>query len=334
MKTIKLIASILILASSVNAKTLDEVKNRGFLICGISENLIGFSNVNDKGEWNGFDIDMCRAVSAAVFGDLNKVEFVSTTPRSRFPMLASGEIDLLVRNTTWTFSRDTNLGFEFVGVNFYDGQGLMVRKSLDISNINDLDGSTICLISGSAKEYNLNQFFLNKKINFIPLALEIEDDALENYLSKRCDVYTNFLTELAITKTQIPNSSQHVILDNIFSKEPLGPLVRHGDNEWADIVRWSLFVMILAEELNINAENIDSYVDSNNKEILRILGEIGNYGDMIELDYKWAYNIIKQVGNYSTVFERNIGINTALGLKRGLNALWSDGGILYAPPFR
>ena len=334
MKNLILILTILIFAMTLNAKTLDEVKDRGYLICGISENFIGFATFNDKGEWVGFDVDICRAVATAVFGDSNKVEFITTTPRSRFPILASGEIDLLVRNTTWTFSRDTNLGFEYAGINFYDGQGFMVLRSFGIESFRDLDGVTICIESGSVKEFNITNFFKKNNINFKPLFVEIDEDALENYLVGRCDLYTNVISELAALRIKMPNPSNHTILTEIISKEPLGPLVRHGDNEWSDIVRWSLNTLIIAEEFGLTSENVDNHLESNNHEILRLLGVEGNFGDMLELDYNWSYNIIKQVGNYGTVFNNNIGPNTALGLNRGLNELWTKGGILYAPPFR
>ena len=318
----------------INAATLDDVKSREYIKCGVSEGLTGFASPNDKGEWSGFDVDICRSVASAIFGDSSKVEYISTTSKSRFPMLASGEIDLLARNTTWTFSRDTNLGFEFVGINFYDGQGFMILKSLGITEIKQLDGVKICIENGSPKEFNISNFFKKNNITYDVLYVEIDDDALENYLAERCDVYTNFLSELAVLRTKIPNSSNHLILSEVISKEPLGPVVRHGDNEWADIVRWSLNTMIIAEELGINSQNVDIYLDSENHEILRLLGIEGNYGDMLELDYNWAYNIIKQVGNYKEIFNNNIGPDTALGLNRGLNALWTEGGILYSPPFR
>tara|TARA_B100000686_G_scaffold346616_1_gene433659 strand:- start:98 stop:1135 length:1038 start_codon:yes stop_codon:yes gene_type:complete len=320
--------------SPIYASTLDTVKSRGYLICGVSENFLGFASLNDEGEWVGFDVDMCRAVAAAIFGDSKKVDFVSTTSRSRFPILASGEIDMLARNTTWTFSRDSNLSFEFVGINFYDGQGFMVRKSLGINKLQELNGSTICLETGSPKEFNVVNYFNKKDIEFKIHQVEIDNDAIENYLAERCDVYTNFISELAVLKTKIPVSSKHKILPFVISKEPLGPLVRHGDNEWADIVRWSLNTLIIAEEYGINSDNLDSFLDSDNHEILRLLGVEGNFGDMLELEYNWAYNIIKQVGNYQIIFDRNIGSNSVLGIERGINALWLDGGILYSPPFR
>ena len=323
-----------IFSSTLNANTLDNVKNRGFLICGVAENYLGFASPNDEGKWIGFDVDICRSVAAAIFGDSTKVEFISTSYRSRFPVLASGEIDLLSRNTTWTFSRDSNLGFEFAGINFYDGQSFMVRESLGISSIKQLKGSTICLETGSPKEFNVINYFAKNNINFTIHPVEIDEDALENYLADRCDAYTNFITELAVLRTKIPMPSKHLILSEIISKEPLGPLVRHGDNEWADIIRWCLNALIIAEEFGINSDNVDELLNSDNHEILRLLGVEGNFGDMIELDYKWAYNIIKQVGNYGSIFDNNIGSNSPLGIQRGLNSLWQDGGILYSPPFR
>lgn len=334
MNKLILILVLFLFTFTAKSNTLDDVKNRGYLICGISENFTGFATPDDKGKWIGFDVDMCRAVAAAVLGNSNKVEFITTTPRSRFPILASGEIDLLIRNTTWSFSRDTNLGFEYAGINFYDGQGFMVSKSLGIDSVKELEGATVCIESGSTKEFNINNFFSINKISFNTLLVEIDGDAVENYLAGRCDVYTNVISELANLRIKIPKPSNHLILPEIISKEPLGPLVRHGDNEWGDIVRWSLNTMIIAEELGLTSENVDEHFESNNYEVLRLLGVVGSYGDMLELEYNWAYNIIKQVGDYSSVFDRNIGPDTALGLERGLNALWTKGGILYSPPFR
>ena len=313
---------------------MDEIKNRGYLSCGVSENQIGFSTINDEGKWIGFDVDICRAVASAIFNDPEKVEFIVTTSSSRFPKLAGGEIDILSRTTTWTYSRDTNLGFDYSGISFFDGQTFMVRKSLDIKNINDLQDSTICLVSGSAKEFNTIEYFKKNNIRFNILNVEIDQDALENYLADRCDAYTNFYSELSILRVKIPNSSKHMILTDLISKEPLGPLVRHGDNEWNDIVRWTLNVLIIAEEYNIDSINIDTFLETDNAEIKRILGIIGNYGDMLELDNSWSYNIIKNVGNYKTIFDTNLGQNTALKMSRGLNDLWKEGGILYSPPFR
>ncbi len=325
---------IILLSNNLNAFVLDEIKERGFLKCGVSEPRIGFASINDSADWIGFDVDMCRSISAAIFGDPNKVEFTTTSNKSRFPLLASGEIDVLSRITTWSFARDVNLGFEFTGINFYDGQAFMVRSSLNIESAKDLDGASICLILDTTSYYNINNFFSKNNISFIPVPVEFEDEALENFLVDRCDVYSNYLTELANQRLSLPNPSQYKILTELISKEPLSTVVRHGDDQWRDIVSWSLKVMIIAEELGINSKNIDEFLDSENNEILRLLGMVGAYGDMIELDEKWAYNIIKMVGNYEEVFEKNIGKKTILGLNRGLNNLYINGGLLYAPPFR
>ena len=318
----------------LKASVLDEVKNRGHLICGVSEPRTGFASIDDNSNWNGFDVDMCRAVAAAIFADSSKVEFILTTSRSRFPILAGGEVDMLSRITTWTFSRDVNLGFEFVGVNFYDGQGLMIRSSLGVSSAKDLDGASICIISGTTSAYNIDMFFKKNNLTYNPIYLEYDDEAFENFKLDRCDVYSNTITELANKRIFLPNSTEYLILPELLSKEPLGPLVRHGDDQWRDVVSWSLKIMIIAEELNITTQNLDEYLGSNNNEILRILGIVGSYGDMIELEEKWAYNIIKQVGNYDEVFNRNLGPETLLNLNRGLNNLYINGGLLYAPPFR
>jgi len=316
------------------AFTLDDVKNRGSLNCGVSETRVGFADINSDNIWIGFDIDMCRAVAAAIFSDSTQVNFIPTTSRSRFPILASGEIDLLSRMTTWTFSRDVNLGFEFVGINFYDGQGFMYKSSLKIETPNDLNGASVCMIEGTQMSYNIHNFFEKYNITYQSIPVEFDDEAFESFHSDRCDIYSNYVTELANKRILSSNPSYYSIYPEIISKEPLGLLVRHGDDQWRDVVSWSLKVMIIAEELNINSKNIDDFLDSDNKEILRLLGIAGAYGDMIELDEKWAYNIIKQVGNYKEVFDKNLGPETRLNLNRGLNKLYIDGGLLYAPPFR
>jgi len=318
----------------IYAFVIDEVKSRGYLKCGVSEPRIGFSDIDDKGNFVGFDVDMCRAVAAAIFADSNKVEFIVTTNRSRFPILAGGEVDMLARLTTWTFSRDVNLGFEFTGVNFYDGQGFMVRSSLGISSAKDLNGASICIIQGETSTFNIDNFFNKNNITYEPVIVELNDEAFENFISDRCDVYSNYITELANKRISLPNSRDFIILPELISKEPLSPLVNHGDDQWRDVVSWSLKVMIVAEELNITSKNIDEFIDSDNNEILRLLGMVGAYGDMIELDEKWAYNIIKQVGNYGEVFDRNLGSETALNFNRGMNKLYTDGGLLFVPPFR
>lgn len=319
----------------LNASVLDDVKNRGYLICGVSEPRSGFVNIDDNNNWIGFDIDMCRAVAAAIFGDSSKVEFIFTTSRSRFPILAGGEVDMLSRMTTWTFSRDVNLGFEFTGINFFDGQGFLIHSSLGISSAKELDGVSICVIQGTTSAFNIDIFFKKNNINYVPIYVEFDDEAFENFLLDRCNVYSNYITELANNKISLPNSNDYTILPELISKEPLGPLVRHGDDQWRDVVSWSLKIMIIAEELNISSLNIDTYLESDsNNEILRLLGFVGSYGDMIELDEKWAYNIIKQVGNYKEVFNRHLGPETLLNLSRGLNNLYTEGGLLYAPPYR
>ena len=339
LKKIKIILFVVIILFHntyipANANTLEDVKKRGYLLCGVAEDFTGFASPNDNGEWQGFDVDLCRAVAVAVFADLNKVKFIPTTSRSRFPSLAYGEIDLLIRNTTWSYSRDSNLEFEFVGINFYDGQAFMIPKSLDINKISELDDASICLVSGTSNEKNIKNYFNKNSLNYNPIPLDTFDECIEYYINGKCDSFSGDLSVLAVSRSKMPDSTNHVILPEVISKEPLGPLVRHGDNLWGDIVRWSLNVLILAEEKDLNSENIDEKLNSDDAEVQRLLGIVGNYGDMLELDNSWAYNIIKQIGNYSTIYEKNIGINTVLGLERGLNNLWSNGGILYSPPYR
>ena len=326
--------AILFIFFPINAFVLDEVKGRGYLKCGVSEPFAGFSNVDTEGNWSGFDVDVCRAIASAIFSDPDKVEYVPTTSRSRFPILAGGEVDVLSRVTTWTFSRDVNLGFEFTGINYFDGQGFMVKTSLDIVSARELDGASVCITTGTSFQFNIDIFFKQNNINYTPVVVEFNDEAFENFLSGRCDVYSDYITELANKRITLPDSNKYFILPELISKEPLGPLVRHGDDQWRDIVSWSLKVMIIAEELNINSKNIDGFKESENKEILRLLGLLGPYGTMIELDDSWAYQIIKNVGNYEESFNRNLGSESLLKLKRGYNRLYNDGGLLYVPPFR
>jgi len=318
----------------INAFVLDEVKERGYLKCGVSEPFVGFATLDTKGNWSGFDVDVCRAVASAIFSDPDKVEYIITTNRSRFPVLAGGDVDLLSRVTTWTFSRDVNLGFEFTGINFFDGQGFLVKSSLGVISAKELDGASICIITGTSFQFNIDMFFKKNNINYTPVIVEFNDEAFENFLSGRCDVYSDYITELANKRVTLPDSDKYFILPELISKEPLGPLVRHGDDQWRDVVSWSLKVMIIAEELNINSQNIDDHKESENKEILRLLGLLGPYGTMIELDDLWAYQIIKHVGNYEESFKRNLGSKSLLNLKRGFNKLYNKGGLLYAPPFR
>jgi general L-amino acid transport system substrate-binding protein len=333
-KVIALAAAAGFAASGAIAGTLDDVKQKGYLDCGINTGLIGFAAPDDKGNWTGFDIDMCRAVAVAVFGDATKVKFTPATGKSRFPILASGEVDVLSRNTTWTFSRDVNLGFEFAGVNYYDGQGFMVRKDLGVKSAKELNGASVCIQTGTTTELNLADYFKANSMEFEPIAIETNAEARPAYEQGRCDVYTTDASGLAATRAQMADPEAHMILPEIISKEPLGPLVRHGDHQWGDVVRWTLNAMIIAEELGITSANVDEMKNSKNPEVQRLLGVSGEYGEMLGLSKDWAYNVIKAVGNYGESFDRNIGPNTPIGLERGLNALWTKGGILYAPPFR
>ena len=333
-KLLALAASAVLLAGNAGAGTLDDVKIKGYLDCGVSTGVIGFAAPNDKGEWDGFDIDLCRAVAVAIFGDKSKVKFTSTTGKSRFPTLASGEVDVLARNTTWTFSRDVNLGFEFAGVNYYDGQGFMVKKELGVKSALELDGASVCIQTGTTTELNLADYFRTNRMAFEPIAIETNAEARPAYEKSRCDVYTTDASGLAATRAQMANPDDHILLPEIISKEPLGPLVRHGDHAWGDVVRWTLNAMIIAEELGVTSANVDEMKGSSNPEIQRLLGVSGEYGQMLGLAPDWAYQVIKAIGNYGESFDRNIGPTTAIGLERGLNALWTKGGILYAPPFR
>ena len=322
-------------AGAASAGTMDDVKARGKLNCGVTTGLVGFAAPDANGVWEGFDVSVCRAVAAAVLGDPAAVEFVTTTGQTRFTALASGEIDMLARNTTWTFSRDVDLKFEFVGVNYYDGQGFMVPKSLGVSSAKELDGATVCIQTGTTTELNLADFFRANNISYEPVPIETNAEAQQQYLAGACDVYTTDASGLAATRATFENPGDHAVLPEIISKEPLGPLVRHGDNEWGDVVRWSLNAMIAAEELGITSANVDSMAaGTNNPEINRILGTEGELGAMLGLDKDWAMRIIKSVGNYAEVFEKNIGESTPIGLARGLNAQWTNGGLLYTPPFR
>ena len=323
-------------AGMSQASTLDEVKARGSLNCGVTTGLTGFAEPNASGVWEGFDVAVCRAVAAAVFGDPMAVEFVPTTGQTRFTALASGEVDMLARNTTWTFSRDVDLKFEFVGVNYYDGQGFMVPASLGVSSALELDGATVCIQTGTTTELNLADFFASNNMSYEPVPIETNAEAQQPYLANACDVYTTDASGLAATRATFENPGDHVLLPEIISKEPLGPLVRHGDNEWGDIVRWSLNALIAAEELGITSANIAELAAApgQNPEINRILGTEGDLGAMLGLEANWAVNAISAGGNYGEIFERYLGESTPIGLARGLNAQWTNGGLLYTPPFR
>ncbi len=332
--------AIMTLASAAQATTLEDVQARGTLNCGVTTGLAGFAAPDDAGKWTGLDVDMCRAVAAAVLGDAEAVKYVPTTAKERFTALQSGEVDLLARNTTWTFSRDVQLGFEFVGINYYDGQGFMVRKDLGVSSALELDGASVCVQTGTTTELNLADYFRANNMELNSVVFEKNEEARQAYDEGRCDAYTTDASGLAAERSVLADPSAHIILPEIISKEPLGPLVRHGDNQWGDIVRWTLNSMIIAEEFGVTSENVDEMKSSENPEVQRLLGvevvEEGQsrMGSMLGLSDEWAYNIIEQVGNYGESFEANVGVKTPLGLARGLNQLWSKGGLLYAPPMR
>ena len=334
-KLILVCTGLAFLAGTANAGTLDDVKKRGHLQCGINTGLAGFAYTDDKGNWRGFDVAYCRALAAAVLGNPDKVKYVNLTGKTRFPALASGEIDVLSRNTTWTFSRDVDLGFTFLGVSYYDGQGFIGRKSLGIKSAKELNGASICIQTGTTTELNLADFFRSNKMKYEPVPIETNAEARKGYLSERCDVYTTDASGLAATKSTFKDANKHMVFPEIISKEPLGPVVRQGDDQWADIGRWVLNALIVAEELGVTKANVAAKVKgSKNPEVKRMLGTEGSMGKMLGLDASWAVRAIATEGNYAEIFEKYVGSKTPLGLSRGLNALYKDGGILYAPPIR
>ena len=339
MKTLQLIAlgaglAAVSVAGVASAGTLEDVKARGVLNCIVSTGVPGFAYPDKDGVWKGFDIDFCRATAAAVLGDPKKIKAVTATGKTRVTLLNSGEGDVLWRNTTITFSRDVGVKLRFHGVNYYDGQGFMVPKALGVKSAKDLDGASICIQTGTTTELNLADFFHANGIKYEAVPIETNDEARQNYTAGRCDVYTTDASGLAATRSTFTNPDDHVILPEIISKEPLGPATRHGDDQWSDIVTWVLNATITAEEKGVTQANLDEMKSSKDPEILRMLGVEGNQGKELGLSKDWAYNIIKLVGNYGEIFERNIGVKTPIGLERGLNDLWSRGGLQYSPPFR
>jgi general L-amino acid transport system substrate-binding protein len=327
-------ATCSLLVSPAAAGTLDQVKARGMVNCVANQGLAGFGAPNDQGVWTGLDVDLCRAVAAAVLGDASKVNFIPSTAKERFTKLQTGEGDLLARNSTWTLSRDTDLGLEFVGVNYYDGQGFMVRKDSGITSARQLDGANVCVVAGSTTELNLADYFRLHGMALRSVVFEKPDEGRAMYDEGQCDAYTSDSSNLASERSALADPGAHLILPDIISKEPLGPAVRHGDSEWADVVRWSLYAMVAAEEYGITSQNLDDMLASDNPEVRRLLGVEGDMGAKLGLASDWAVNVIRQVGNYAESFERNVGAATPLGLDRGLNAQWTDGGLLYAPPIR
>ena len=323
------------IASGAQAATLDDVKARGILHCIVNTGLPGFSFTDANGKWAGFDADMCRSVAAAVLGDPEKVKFIPATGKTRFTLLNSKEGDVIFRNTTWTFVRDVDVKLTFIHPTYYDGQGFIIRKSKGVKSAKELDGATVCIQTGTTTELNLADFFRANKIKYTPVPIEDSSEARKNYLADRCDAYTTDASGLAATRATFEKPSDHVILPEIISKEPLGPVVRHGDDQWADIVRWSVFSLIQAEESGVTAANADEMAKSPpNPDIARLLGAEGDLGAMLGLDKAWAVRAIKAHGNYAEIFESNLGTKTPIGLERGLNALYTNGGLQYAPPFR
>ena len=324
----------LTMSSMASAATLDDVKAKGFVQCGVSQGLPGFSNADDSGNWTGLDVDLCRAVAAAVFGDGSKVKFTPLSAKQRFTALSSGEVDILSRNTTWTMTRDTQLGLNFAGVNYYDGQGMMVPKALGATSAMELDGANICTNTGTTTELNITDYFRTNNMSFNLVAFEKADEVVAAYDAGRCDVYTTDRSGLAAQRGKLTNPDAHVVLPEIISKEPLGPVVRQGDDQWFNIVRWTLNALINAEEMGVTAANAMEMAGSDNPALKRLLGTEGNFGAELGLSNDWAKNAIMAVGNYGESYERNVGPNTPLKLARGVNALWNQGGIMYAAPLR
>jgi general L-amino acid transport system substrate-binding protein len=315
--------------------TFDAVKARGTIHCGVNTGLFGFSAPDDKGNWAGLDVDVCKAVAAALFGDAKKVKFVPLTAQQRFTALQSGEIDILSRNTTWTSQRDTELGLNFAGVVYYDGQGFLVPKKLGVKSAKELNGATVCVLPGTTTELNLADYFRAGKMEFKPVVIEKNEELAAAFFAGRCDAITSDASQLAsIRAAQAPNPDDYVILPEIISKEPLGPVVRHGDDQWFDLVKWTIFAMLEAEEKGVTSKNIDTLSGSADPTVKRLLGLTPGTGKALGVDEKWAYNVVKQIGNYGESYERNVGKSSKLKLDRGLNQQWSKGGLMYAMPIR
>lgn len=330
-------AAALVLGSTpaLAGATFDAVRAKGFVQCGVNLGLYGFSAPDDKGSWTGLDVDACRAVAAALFGDSTKVKFTPLSAQQRLPALQSGEIDLLARNTTWTLSRDTANGLNFTVVNYYDGQGFMVPKKLNVKAAKELSGATICVLPGTTTEQNLSDFFRAAKMTFKPVVIEKNEELNSAFFSGRCDAISSDASQLAaIRANESPKPDDYVILPDLISKEPLAVAVRQGDDQWMDLVRWSMNAMVAAEEKGITSKNVDQMMTSPDPEVKRLLGVTPGNGKALGVEESWALNIIKQVGNYGESFERNVGKGSKLKIERGLNALYTQGGLMYAPPFK
>jgi general L-amino acid transport system substrate-binding protein len=316
------------------AQTLNTVKERGMVSCGVSQGLPGFSAPDDKGNWTGLDVDVCRAIAAAIFNDPTKVKFVPLSAKDRFTALQSGEIDVLSRNTTWTLSRDTSLGANFTGVTYYDGQGFLVKKALKVNSALELNSASVCVQTGTTTELNLADYFKGNNMKYEVIAFGTNDEAVKAYESGRCDVFTNDVSGLYADRLKLANPADHQVLPEVISKEPLGPMVRHGDDQWFDLVKWVLFGMINAEELGITQKNAEEMAKSDKPELKRVFGTDGNFGEQLGVTKDWMMRIVKAVGNYGEAFDRNVGAGSKIGIARGLNQLWNKGGLQYAPPIR
>jgi general L-amino acid transport system substrate-binding protein len=333
---ITVLLAVFFLVNAAGAgETLDAVKAQGVVKVGVNGDVFGFAMPDEKGVWKGLDVDTARAIAAAVFGDADKISYVPLTGVQRLPALQSKEIDVLCRNTTQTLTRETKNGLNFAHVNFYDGQGFLVPKKLGVKSAKELDGATICVLPGSTTEMNVADYFRSNKMTWKPVVIENTAELTKAFYAGRCDCLTSDMSQLASHRTAAPTGAEnYALLPEIISKEPLAPVVRHGDDQWYDIVNFTVMALINAEELGVTSQNVDAKLKSKDPRVQRLLGVTASMGTALGLDDKWAYNIIKQVGNYGEIFERNVGPNTKLGLQRGLNALWTQGGLMYAAPFR
>jgi general L-amino acid transport system substrate-binding protein len=324
----------LVAAGPASAQTLNNVKQRGSLICGVSQGIPGFSSPDDKGNWAGIDVDFCRAIAAAVLNDATKVQFRGLSTKDRFTALQSGEVDVLSRNSTWTLSRDASLGLNFTAVIYYDGQGFMVHKGLKVNSALELNGASICTQTGTTTELNLADYFRANKMKYEVVAFATIDETVQAYDGGRCDAFTTDASQLYAVRLKLSNPGDNIVLPEIISKEPLAPAVRRGDDQWFEIVKWTLFAMLNAEELGVASKNVDEMLKSDKPDARRLLGAEGNFGEQLGLTNDWVVRIVKLVGNYGEIFDRNVGAGSKLGIARGLNNLWTKGGIQYAPPVR
>jgi general L-amino acid transport system substrate-binding protein len=322
------------LAAPASAQVLNNVKQRGSLVCGVSQGIPGFSSPDDKGNWTGMDVDVCRAMAAAVLNDATKVQFRGLSTKDRFTAVQSGEVDVLSRNSTWTLSRDAALGLNFTAVIYYDGQGFMVHKALKVNSALELNGASICTQTGTTTELNLADYFRANKMKYEVVAFATIDETVQAYDGGRCDVFTTDASQLYAVRLKLSNPADNVVLPEIISKEPLAPAVRRGDDQWFDIVKWTLFAMLNAEELGVSSKNVDEMLKSDKPDVRRLLGVEGNFGEQLGLGKDWVAQIVKLVGNYGEIFDRNVGAGSKLTIARGLNNLWTKGGIQYAPPVR